>query len=170
MTAYVALLDGGQREEGVEVRPLGAGRYAVTLRGRTREIDAWAQDDGTLSLLVDGASWSVQLDPRGAATRVHVRGEVHVVEVLDERRLRLRAAPPRLGAPGRQRVAAPIAAKVSKVLARAGDAVREGQGLAVVEALGMHNELKSPKDGTVVEAAVAEGQAIEGGATIAVVE
>jgi biotin carboxyl carrier protein len=57
-----------------------------------------------------------------------------------------------------------------KVLAPAGSAVREGQGVVVVEALGMHNELRSPKDGAVVEVAVREGDAIAGGATVAVVE
>jgi biotin carboxyl carrier protein len=48
--------------------------------------------------------------------------------------------------------------------------VREGQGLVVVEAMKMENEMKSPKDGKVVEVLVREGQAVEGNAKLCAVE
>ena len=60
--------------------------------------------------------------------------------------------------------------KVVKVLVAAGDTVQQGQGLIVVEAMKMENELKSPKDGVVSELAVTEGQAVESGAKLLVVE
>jgi len=56
------------------------------------------------------------------------------------------------------------------VLAKVGDEVRAGQGLVVVEAMKMENELKSPKGGKLVELSAVEGQAVEGGAKLAVVE
>ncbi|MCX5730316.1 MAG: hypothetical protein NTY18_02960 [Deltaproteobacteria bacterium] len=75
MTAatYVALLDGGRREEAVRVERVAPGVYEVTLRGETHRVDAFHHDHGTISLLVDAESYSVQLDERGSGMRVHLR-------------------------------------------------------------------------------------------------
>ena len=48
--------------------------------------------------------------------------------------------------------------------------MREGEGVLVVESMGMQNEVRSPKDGKVVEIAVGVGQSVEGGAPLATVE
>ena len=53
---------------------------------------------------------------------------------------------------------------------RVGEAVKEGQGLVVIEAMKMENELKAPREGVVVELSVVEGQAVESGARLATVE
>jgi biotin carboxyl carrier protein len=60
--------------------------------------------------------------------------------------------------------------KVVKVLVKVGDEVKEGQGLVVVEAMKMENELKSPKAGKVVELPAKEGTAVEINAKLVVVE
>jgi biotin carboxyl carrier protein len=170
MSTYVALLDGGKREETVEVRQLGPGAYEVRVGGRTHQVDAFQHDYGTVSLLVDTQSYSVQLDRTGTAVKVHVRDAVYPLEVLDERRLRMRRAAGRFTVEGRQTLRAPLPGKVVKVLARVGDEVREGQGLVVLEALEMENVMRSPRGGRLVELHVAEGQAVEGGAQLAAVE
>jgi biotin carboxyl carrier protein len=59
--------------------------------------------------------------------------------------------------------------KVVRVLVKAGDEVAEGQGLVVVEAMKMENELKSPKAGTVTELHAVEGATVESGAKLIVV-
>jgi biotin carboxyl carrier protein len=51
-----------------------------------------------------------------------------------------------------------------------GEAVREGEGVLVVESMGMQNEVRSPKDGKVVEIAVGVGQSVEGGSPLAIVD
>jgi biotin carboxyl carrier protein len=56
------------------------------------------------------------------------------------------------------------------VLVKLGDEVKDGQGLVVVEAMKMENEMKSPKDGKVVELLVKEGQAVEGNAKLCAIE
>ena len=170
MSTYVALLDGGHREETLEVRQVGPGRYEVRHGGRLHQVDAFQHDFGTVSLLVDQESYSVQLDQRATSMRVQVRGEVHPLEILDERRLRMRRVASRFSVRGRQEIAARLPSRVVKVLARVGEAVQEGQGLVVIEALQMQNVLSSPKDGTLVELRVAEGQTVEGGAVLAAVE
>jgi len=104
VSAYVALLDGGAREERIEVTRTGPGTYEVRLRGKVHAVDAFRHDHGTLSLLVDGESYAATLDERGAKVHVRVRGSVHPVELLSERRLRLRRAPGTLTLPGKATV------------------------------------------------------------------
>ena len=170
MRSYVALLEGGKREERVGVEALGPGVYQVWVGGRAVRVDAYQHDHGTLSLLVDAASYTATLDRRDAVVHVRVRNGHFPIEILDERRLRMRRAPGKAVVAGRQTLCAPMPGKVVKVLVRAGDAVREGQGLLVVEAMKMENEVRSPKDGKVVEVHVQEGQAVESGARLAAVE
>jgi biotin carboxyl carrier protein len=170
VSTYVALLEGGKREEPVEVRQTAPGVYEVRLRGEAHVVDAFQHDHGTLSLIVDTASYTATLDHRGASARVRVRGSVFPMELLDERRLRMRRAPRRLGAAGRLTVVARVPARIVKVLVKLGDAVSAGQALVVVDALQMENEMRSPKDGKVVELHVQEGQSVEADAKLCAVE
>jgi biotin carboxyl carrier protein len=101
---------------------------------------------------------------------VLVRGQVARVDVADERRLRLRAGSAGFTAEGKQVINAPMPGKVVKVLVKVGDEVKEGQGLVVVEAMKMENELKSPKAGKVVELLAKEGTTVENNAKLVVVE
>lgn len=171
MSTYVALLDKGQREEAIDVRSLGDGLYEVKLRGKTHLVDAYRHDYGTLSIIVDGASYTAMLDQRSTHVNVRIRGRsVFPIEILDEKRLRMRRAAGKFTVEGKQTVTAPMPGKIVKVLVKQGDAVAEGQGLVVVEAMKMENELRSPKAGKVVELHVKEGQAVEGNAKLCAVE
>ncbi len=161
MTTYVALLDGGKREETVEVRRLGTGRYEVRLRGKVHVVDAFRHDYGTLSLIVDGRSHSAMLDWRDTKVNVRLRHAVIPLELLDERKLRMRRAAGKFTVEGPQPVLAPMPGRVAKVLVKAGGAVTAGQPILVFEAMKMENELRSPKDGTVTEVLVREGDAVE---------
>jgi biotin carboxyl carrier protein len=167
---YVALLDGGKREETLRVERVAPGVYEVTLGGVTHRVDAFHHDFGTISLLVDAESYSVQLDERGNGMRVHLRDSVYPIEILDERRARMRRSPGKLTADGRVALTARLPGRVVGVLRGPGEAVREGEGVVVVEAMGMENEVCSPKDGKVVEIAVGVGLVVDGGATLALVD
>jgi biotin carboxyl carrier protein len=170
MSTYVALLDGGKREQSIGVKQLGPGVYEVKIGEETHRVDAFRHDYGTVSLIVDTQSYSVQLDQRESGVRVHIRDSIFPLEILDEKRLRMRRAAGKFTVEGRQTMTAPMPGKVVKILAKVGDEVREGQGIVVIEAMKMENEMKSPKDGKVVEIHVQEGQAVEGNAKLAAVE
>jgi biotin carboxyl carrier protein len=59
--------------------------------------------------------------------------------------------------------------KIVRVLVRAGDRVEAGQGLLVVEAMKMQNEIRSPKSGTIERVLAEEGQAVNAGEVLCVV-
>ncbi len=170
MSTYVALLDGGKREESVGVRQLGPGLYEVPIAGKVHTVDAFRHDYGTLNLIVDTESYSVTLDQRESEVKVHLRDSVFPLEILDEKRLRMRRAAGRFTVEGKQVLSAPMPGKIVKVLKKVGDEVKDGEGVVVVEAMKMENEIKSPKDGKVTEIHVQEGQAVEGGAKLAAIE
>jgi biotin carboxyl carrier protein len=170
MSRYVAILDGGKREVLVDVEDDGPGCYQVRLGDRLLSVDAFRHDYGTLSLIVDTASYTATFDERGSTLRVRVRDAVFPLEILTERRLRMRRALRTLTVEGRQPVVAPLPGKVLRVLVRPGEVVTQGQPLLELEALRMENELRSPRSGTVVDLMVEAGQDVAGGATLLAVE
>jgi biotin carboxyl carrier protein len=70
---------------------------------------------------------------------------------------------------GPQRVVAPMPGRIAKVLVKAGDVVAARQGLVVVEAMKMENELRSPRAGTVTEVRAVEGALVEANAVLVIV-
>jgi len=169
MSSYVALLDGGKREVKVEVKETTPGIFEVKAGDEVHVVDVHFGKH-LLQLLVDGACFQAVLDPRPNQLRVRVGDSVYPMELLDERRLRLRRAAGKFVAEGKQNLTSAMPGKVVKVLVKVGDEVKEGQGLVVVEAMKMENEMKSPKDGKVVEIFVDEGEAVEGNSKLCAVE
>ena len=171
---YVTTLKGEKDPQAVEIEALGGGRYAVTLPGKDgdtpHEVDAYTLDHGAISLLVDGHSYNVEIEERGDEVAVSLRGELHRVDVANERQLKLRVGAVSASLEGKQLIQAPMPGKVVKVLVKVGDVVTEGQGLVVVEAMKMENELKSPKAGTVTGLFVQEGATVELNAKLVTVE
>lgn len=171
MSSYVALLDGGKREVPVQVRSLENGIYEVRTGNVLHVVDAHDNGNYILQMLVDGACRLAVFDRRAEGQlRVRVDDSTFTLEMLDERKLRLRRAAAKFTVEGKQFVTAAMPGKIVKVLVKVGDVVKEGQGLVVVEAMKMENEMKSPKDGKVVELDVKEGQAVEGNAKLCAVE
>jgi len=94
---------------------------------------------------------------------------IDVTAVVDRRRHESGGAGA-AAATGVQRVTAPMPGRVVRILVKAGDEVAVRQGLVVVEAMKMENELGSPKAGRVKEIAVAEGASVEAGRLLVVIE
>jgi len=137
---------------------------------RVLEVDAAHLTGLSLSLIAEGKSYACDVEPgKDGKVAVLVNGGIHELEVLDERRLRMRRATGKFSLEGPQRIDAPMPGKVVRVMVKVGDEVTEGQGLVVVEAMKMENELKSPKAGKVTEVHAVEGQAVESGAKLVIV-
>jgi len=149
----------------VEVRRRDGG-YTVILDGEALEVDLVETGDHFASLIVDGRSYEVGLEKRTDGYRVHLPDETVTVAVGEA----ARGAPRRPDRPvGPTRLTAPMPGRVVRVLAEKGRHVEPGDGLVVIEAMKMENELKAPRRGRVDEVAVREGQAVEAGALLLVV-
>ena len=167
---YVAVVEGQEHE--VEISEAAGDKYVVVIDGRRFEMDGRAISDTTLSLLVDNEAYSIEFEtnPEGGENLL-VRGELLQVEVLDLRKMQLRRAQESVGgADGPTVVSTPMPGKVVAVLVKEGDEVKKGQGVVVVEAMKMENELKAPRDGVVAELTAVEGSAVESNASLCVIE
>ncbi len=166
----------GARTRKVVVLRVGE-QWRVTVDDATYDVQATRVDAALLSLLVGhgGAaparSVPAVVIPGKAlgALGVHVNGRQLSVTISEGGRSRRRGGPAADGA-GPQRLTAPMPGKVVRVLVAPGDAVEAGQGLVVVEAMKMENELRAAKAGRVASVSVAEGQSVDAGAVLAVVE
>jgi biotin carboxyl carrier protein len=176
------------RVRGVSVHRV-AGRYLVDVDGRTWMVDAARVTSRRLSLLVserpivgEGGtelgvssqgrtfSWDVAIRPVAAFRRLNVSVGPTAVAVSF-------GALPRSGSDGGSTVsadgpcsvAAPMPGKVVRVLVKPGDRVRAHQAIAVVEAMKMENELRTAREGVVLDVSVRAGQLVEVGTVLAVV-
>ena len=149
----------------VEVRG-GDGRYRLTLDGTPLEVDLAGEPRGLSSLLVGGESHEVGIEKRDGGYTIVFPGESFTVDLAAAAR---GTTAPARHAPGPARVVAPMPGRVVRVLAEPGADVVAGQGLFVIEAMKMENEIKAPRAGRLQELAVREGQAVEAGALLAVV-
>ncbi|MGB8474653.1 MAG: biotin/lipoyl-containing protein [Candidatus Acidiferrum sp.] len=144
-----------------------ADRWKITLDGRPAEADAVEIAPHTLSLLLEGQSYEVRItqSPDGLLT-LQTGLQEFTAEVADPRAWRGRRHGA-VEAEGRQQIVAPMPGKVVRLLVKAGDKVEAGQGLLVVEAMKMQNEIRSPKTGTVERLLVKEGQPVNAGEALA---
>lgn len=121
-------------------------------------------EPGVYSILQGGASFEVRV----SEGRIEVDGHPVRYQMKDPRQWTRSSGV--AGSGGRSTITAPMPGKVVRLLAAVGDAVRAGQGIVVVEAMKMQNELKSPIDGVVARLAVAENEGVLAGALLAVIE
>ena len=165
-------------------------RYFVTVGDRVVEVDLSGPQpvvDGTpveaqlaalpgtdvRSLLVDGRSYAItaRAGEKRGRWEVAVGGERFSVEAVDERTRAIREMTGGEGADlADKTVVAPMPGLVVKIEVEVGQAVRAGQGVVVVEAMKMENELKAPADGVVAKILVQERQTVDKGATLIVLE
>lgn len=167
---YETRVRGARESVPVDIEDLGEGRFVLKMRGVSHTVDARVLEHGAVSLLVDGRSYDVELDESGDEVQVLVGFELLTVDVADERAVRLRAGASGFSVSGKVLLSAPMPGKVVRVLVAPGAQVTEGQGLVVVEAMKMENELKSPKAGTVLEVFAKEGSTVEANAKLLTVE
>jgi biotin carboxyl carrier protein len=164
---YEIQVQGRMRQ--VAVHRAGAA-FDVSVDGRTWRVDAARIDAKSMSLVVHpgAASYDVDVTSDAATGLLSVRvGAVHVPVALNGRRMRDEG---REAAAGPQRITAPMPGKIVRVPASVGDAVHARQTIVVIEAMKMENELKAARDGVLGELHATEGQSVEAGVLLAVIQ
>jgi biotin carboxyl carrier protein len=145
------------------------GRWQCRLDGREVEIDAALTGDDSLSILIKGKSYEIKRERIAADTNMWVAGSSYSVEVRDPRSLRARKR--KVGDEnGPRNLIASMPGKIVRVLVREKAEVEAGQGIIVVEAMKMQNEIKSPKKGIVQKLIAVEGANVNAGDILAIVE
>ena len=166
--AFVAKL--GDQTYAVEIEEIGTGLYRVSVDGNEFLVDGKKTGRTNYSLIVDNRSFEIEVDNVDDEYQVLVDGRNYHVNLVDERRVRIGGTQPGVQLQGRQAVSVPMPGKVIEVLVSEGDSVEKGQGLVIVEAMKMENEVRSPISGGVKDIKVKPGDAVEGGAILVIVE
>jgi len=144
------------------------GRWSCRLDGRDFEVDAILTRPDVLSLRIGNLAYEVKSERVANDLQLWVGSTRFAVEVRDPRSLRGRT---RAGDDhGPRKITAPMPGKVVRLLVHEGDEVEAGAGVAVVEAMKMQNEIKSPKKGTIRKISTSEGAAVNAGDVLAIVE
>ncbi len=149
---------------------IGEGKYEVTMGDEVVHVDVVTSGRTIYSIIEDGRQFEGMVDEKsGHDFDVLVAGRLFHLEAVDER-TRLLAGSAQPVAEGKQAIEAEMPGKVVKLCVKAGAEVVSGEGVVIIEAMKMENEIQSPIDGVVTEIAVAEGQTVEPGNTLFVVE
>lgn len=143
-------------------------RYVVAIDGHPLEVDWQAAGGDFSSLLIDHHSYEVGVSRQRGGYAVVLDDAQLLVELSEG----ARGAGPltKQGPSGPSKITAPMPGKIVRVLAELGQQVAAGQGLVVMEAMKMENELRAPRAGRVKDLGVREGQAVETGALLVVLE
>jgi biotin carboxyl carrier protein len=146
-----------------------SGGWKCVLDGREIVIDAALVRPDVLSLRIAGRVYEVMRETTVTGTHLWVGHTPYAAEWRDPRSLRGRkrnaaddASP--------QKLIAPMPGKVIRILLPEKSQVEAGQGIVVMEAMKMQNEIKSPRKGTIQKILAAEGGNVNAGDVLAIVE
>ena len=160
----------GEQNYTVDIEETGKSVYRVSVDGHEFVVDGKKTGRTNYSLIVDNRSFEIEVDNTGDQYRVLVDGRSYHINLVDERRVRVGGNQGGTQLQGRQHVSVPMPGKVIAVLVTEGDQVEKGQGLIIVEAMKMENEVHCPIAGEIKEIKVKAGDTVEGGAVLVIVE
>jgi biotin carboxyl carrier protein len=139
------------------------------LDGEAIRIDAVLPQRDVLSLLIDGNVYEIKREQISTDLYLWVGNTRFAVELRDPRSLRSRqkaAADEK----GPRKIVAPMPGRIVRVLVTENSEVEAGQGIVVVEAMKMQNEIKSPKKGIVKKISATPGAAVNPGDVLAIID
>jgi len=141
----------------------------IRLDGREIQVSYAQLGSDGLSLIVNGESFDVRHERIGESLRMFVRGRAYECFVRDPRSLRTRKRDG-LAEAGEQKLTASMPGKVVRIIASVGDQIAAGQGILVIEAMKMQNEVRSAKEGQLKKLLVREGANVVAGEVLAIIE
>ncbi|MBM4256912.1 MAG: biotin/lipoyl-binding protein [Deltaproteobacteria bacterium] len=160
--AYIATLD--DKTHKIEVQELEEDHlYRIVIDGNEHIIDGRKLTGHIYSLLMDNRSFTVDVSAKDDQYTVACEGKSIQLRLLDERRALRPGEGSGSGRDGGKLVKSFMPGKVVEVLVKVGDDVEKDQGLIIIEAMKMENELRSTAAGKVKEIRVSPGQAVESG-------
>jgi biotin carboxyl carrier protein len=165
---YHATIDGIEHDLAIE-ELADAGGFEVNLGGKKIKADLRQAGPTSFSIIVGNRSFDLDVIRQGDDFVISSRAGVTRLTMEDARRRLMNSRGSR-EVSGKVQMRAMMPGRVLSVAVKAGDQVEAQQGVLVIEAMKMENELKSPKAGKVVEVKVAAGQTVEKGELLIVIE
>ena len=161
----------GEDAHSVEVKDVGGDLFDVSVDGGDPvRLDVMKTPRTVYSILIGSRQYEGSVDElEDGSFDIHVGASAFGCTVIDERR-KVLVAGAAATLTGRQELKANIPGKGVQILVKVGDFVLEDQGLVVIEAMKMENELKSPVAGVVTEINTSEGGTVDADALLLVVE
>lgn len=165
---YTAILNDKERE--LEITRLDSNRYRVLVDGKPHEVDARLCAADLLSVLIDNTSYDISFSHADPGVILNFRNRHFNIEVLDERRMRMRRVQSELDISGPEIIKTSMPGKVVKVLVEEGQTAAPGAGVIIIEAMKMENEIRCRNGGVVKAVHVTAGQAVEGDVVLIEIE
>jgi biotin carboxyl carrier protein len=136
------------------------GKFLVRLGGKQYHVDSQRISENCLSLLVDGKAYTVFVAEDKTKRYISVQGEQFCIEEA-KAETQTQAVADASTLKGIPTISSPMPGKIVKILVREGDKVRKNQGLVIVEAMKMENEIRSPGAGIVKKINFDEGNLVD---------
>jgi len=143
------------------------GHYLVELDGVEHQVDALKLEDDFYSILNGSRSYEVSVEAKRDGYHVRHGATGQVVTFTEPGRSEREGI---ATVDGPEQIISAMPGRIARVLVKVGDKVEAGQGVVVVEAMKMENEIAAGKAGTVTSLAVKPGQTVETGGPLAVIE
>lgn len=156
----------------VEITRGDAGNLTARVGERVYQLEASEPEPNVFLFKHENRVYQIFVSPvekSGEPFAVSVGGANYEIKISDPKRLRGSSAGDR-HAGGAAEIKTAMPGKIVRVLAAAGAPIQRGDGVIIVEAMKMQNEMKSPKDGAVKEIRFAEGATVNAGDVLAIIE
>jgi biotin carboxyl carrier protein len=153
----------------VEIDPADSpGQWRIRVDGDPVDADAHLVRPGILSLLIAGQSHRIVLDAEASDPALHIGSDRIPYRIDDPRSLRSRRGQARTDGPVTLKASMP--GRVVRISVEKGESVAAHQGVLVLEAMKMQNEIKSPKDGRIIDIRVSPGDTVAVGDILVIIE
>jgi len=163
---YSAIVQG--KNLAIDLKKIESGQIEAEIGGRSYTLRGKRVERGLYWFNWNNQSIEIGVTKTGEGYTVSISGQHVDVEIIDTRTALRRGA--QQGQAGAAQVRAPMPGKVIKLLVSEGSEVEANQGIVVLEAMKMQNEIKSPKKGVVKKLDVAEGAAVTAGDLLVTIE
>jgi biotin carboxyl carrier protein len=154
----------GDNKHDIEIKREG-GKLFADVDGRAYELDVSEPEPGVFLFKHDGRVYEATV----SGSHVRIGRNEFDVRLVDPKRLRGRGSDVE-HSDGIAEIKTAMPGKVVRILVEAGAEIAKGDGVVVVEAMKMQNELKSPKAGVVKEVRISEGGTVSAGDILATIE
>lgn len=165
---YTTILNGRERE--IEIIQKTPHEFEILIDGRSHVVEARSCGGDLISLLMDNRSYDISYSLDGDVVHLGFRNQYFGIEVLDERKMRMRRVRSSLHLSGPEIIKSSMPGRVVKVLVAEGEQVKSGTGVIIIEAMKMENEIQCHNTGRIKAVHVGPGQAIESDATLVEIE